>query len=74
VALTRLEKERITDSRLKLQSAARTLSHMDPKKVPDFDEIQDCLEDADKSLGGALRSSKSDRSESKPEFKKEEER
>ena len=61
MALTRLERERITDSRLKLQSAANSLNHIDPKKVPDLDEIQECLEDADKSLGGALRSSKSDR-------------
>jgi hypothetical protein len=60
MVLTRLERERITDSRLKLQSAANTLSHIDPKKVPDYNEIQECLEGADKSLGGALRSSKSD--------------
>jgi hypothetical protein len=59
MALTRLERERITDSRLKLQSATHTLKNIDPDKVPDFDEIQECLEDAEKSLGGALRSSKS---------------
>jgi hypothetical protein len=59
MALTRLERERITDSRLKLQSAARTLKHIDPDKVPDFDDIQECLEDAEKSLRGALRSSRS---------------
>lgn len=56
MALTRVEKEQITDSRLKLQSAANTLHHIDPKKVPDLDEIQDCLENADKTLGIALRS------------------
>ncbi|HEY3827293.1 MAG TPA: hypothetical protein VGL82_22220 [Bryobacteraceae bacterium] len=61
MALTRLERERITDSRLKLQSAARTLNHIDPKKVPDLDEIQDCLEDAEESLRTSLRSSKSER-------------
>jgi hypothetical protein len=58
MALTRLERERITDSRLKLQSAANTLSRVDPEKVPDFNDIQDCLEDAEKSLGSALRLSK----------------
>ena len=58
MALTRLERERISDSRMKLQSAANSLSHIDPGKVPDFDDIQDCLEDAEKSLAGALRSSK----------------
>jgi hypothetical protein len=55
VALTRLEQERITDSRLKIQSVFRSLSHVDPKKIPGFEEIQDCLEEAEKSLGGALR-------------------
>ena len=65
MALTRLERERITDSRLKLQSAANSLSHIDPGKVPEFDEIQDCLEDAEKSLAGALRLSKTDTEERK---------
>jgi len=59
MALTRLEKEQISDSRLKLQSAANTLSHVDLGKIPDFEEIRDCLEDAEKSLGSALRLSKS---------------
>ena len=58
--LTRAEKERVTDVRLKLQSAADSLKHIDPKKVPDHDDIEDCLEDADKSLGTALRSKKAD--------------
>jgi hypothetical protein len=61
MALTRLERERITDSRLKLQSAARTLNHIDPEKVHDLDEIQDCLEDAEESLRTSLRSSKPER-------------
>lgn len=56
MALTRQERERITDSRLKLQSVANTLKHVSPDKVPDFDEIEDCLKDAEKSLGGALKS------------------
>jgi hypothetical protein len=56
MALTRAEKERITDSRLKLQSVADSLSHVDPEKVPEFHEIQECLEDAEKTLSGALRS------------------
>jgi hypothetical protein len=58
MALTRSERERVTDVRLKLQSAADSLKRIDPKKVPDHDDIEDCLEDADKSLGSALRSSK----------------
>jgi|HubBroStandDraft_5_1064220.scaffolds.fasta_scaffold987662_2 hypothetical protein len=58
MALTRLERERISDSRLKLQSAANSLSQIDPGKVPEFNDIQDCLEDAERSLAGALRLSK----------------
>jgi len=54
--LTRLEKERLSDSRLKLQSVADSLKHVDPTKVHDFEEIQDCLEAAEKNLRGALRS------------------
>jgi hypothetical protein len=58
MSLTQAEKERVTDVRLKLQSAANSLKHIDPKKVPDHEDIEDCLEDADKSLGSALRSRK----------------
>jgi hypothetical protein len=54
--LTRLERERITDSRLKLQSVADSLKHVDPKKVRAFDEIQNCLDEAEHNLGGALLS------------------
>jgi hypothetical protein len=58
MALTRVEEERITDMRLKLQSAANSLKHIEAKKVPGHKEIEECLEDADKSLGSALRSPK----------------
>jgi hypothetical protein len=57
MALTRVERERITDSRLKVQSISNSLRHVDAKKIRDFEEIQECLEDADRSLGEALRSS-----------------
>jgi hypothetical protein len=60
MALTRVEKERITDMRLKLQSAANSLKHIEAKKVPGRKEMEDCLEDADKNLGSALRAPKSD--------------
>lgn len=65
MALTNAERERITDSRAKLQSVARSLKHVDPREIPDVSEIEDCLEDADKSLTGALRSKSDD-----PEQKK----
>ena len=57
MALTRMEKERLTDSQLKIQSVAKSLKYVDPKKVPDLAEIEECLEDADKNLKEALRAS-----------------
>lgn len=60
MALSRMEKERIADSRLKLQAVARSLKNIDRHKVPDFDDIEECLEGAEKSLGGALRTQDSD--------------
>ena len=65
MALTRVEKERINDSRLKIRSVSNSLKGVDPKKIPDFEDIEECLEDADESLGGALRSSESDASKQK---------
>ena len=55
MSLTRVERERVSDSRLKIQSVAESLAQVDPGKIPDFEEIQDCLEEAEKSLTGALR-------------------
>jgi hypothetical protein len=60
MALTRAERERITDSRHKVQSVTHTLKGVDPKKIPHFEEIEDCLEDADKSLAKALQPSAPD--------------
>jgi len=54
--LTRLEKERIADSRMKIQSIAHSLKHVDPKKVRAYDQIKDCLQEAEQNLDGALRS------------------
>jgi len=59
MSLTRLEKERITDSRMKIQTVANSLKNVDPAKVPNLDEIQECLENAEESLRGALRSAES---------------
>jgi hypothetical protein len=58
MALTRVERERVADVRLKLQSAVDSLRNIDEKKVPDYDDIEECLEDADQSLETALRSPK----------------
>ena len=54
MALTRTERERVSDSRLKIQSAAKNLATLDPGKVPDAAEIQECLEGAEDSLQRAL--------------------
>jgi hypothetical protein len=59
MALTRAERERISDSQLKIQAIANSLNCVDPEKIPHYEGIQACLEDADKSLGVALRSSES---------------
>jgi hypothetical protein len=38
-----------------VQSVTHILKDVDPRKIPHFEEIEDCLEDADKSLAKALR-------------------
>ena len=53
--LTRVERERITDTMLKIQSARAGLKNLDESKIPAFDEMENCLEDADKNLRSALR-------------------
>jgi len=53
--LTRVEKEKINDSALKIQSARASLKDVDRVKIRDFEEIQECLEMADNSLRHALR-------------------
>jgi hypothetical protein len=57
MTLTRVEREKITDSVLNIQSARASLEGMDKSKVPDLLELQECLEDADRNLRTALRRS-----------------
>jgi len=52
--LTTVERERITDSMLKIQSARATLDGVDNSKIPNGDEIESCLENADENLRAAL--------------------
>jgi hypothetical protein len=54
--LTRLEREKITDSVLKIQSARASLEQMDAQKIEELEEIQICLKTADNNLSRALRS------------------
>ena len=65
--LTKEDRARITDSKHMIQSVADVLTHIDTRKIPDLDEIVECLENADQSLRGALRSQSED--ESKAEKK-----
>jgi predicted nucleic acid-binding Zn-ribbon protein len=55
MSLTKSDRAKITDSVHSIQSARASLSDIAEDKVPDVDEIQDCLEDADKKLREALR-------------------
>lgn len=52
--LTNVERERLTDSMLKIQSIRATLGQVDESKVPDSEEIHKCLDDTDHSLRTAL--------------------
>jgi len=55
MSLTRTERERIQDSRLKIQSVAKSLKHLDPQKIDKYTELQDCLDAAEESFRDALR-------------------
>ena len=60
--LTKEDRARITDSKHMIQSVADVLTHIDTRKIPELDEIVECLENADQSLRGALRSRSEDES------------
>ena len=53
--LTKSDRAKITDSVHSIQSARASLADINEEKVPEVDEIQDCLENADKNLREALR-------------------
>jgi hypothetical protein len=52
--LSKLEREVITDSMLKIQSIEASLDQIDKSKLDDFDEIHSCLRSAGKSFRLAL--------------------
>lgn len=52
--LTTVERERITDSMLKIQSVRANLDAIDNEKIPNADEIDACLKSADQSFRQAL--------------------
>ena len=53
--LTRVEREKITDSVLKIQSVRASLDQMDESKIPQLEDIQSCLKTADTNLTLALK-------------------
>jgi hypothetical protein len=55
--LTRVERERIADSQLKVQSVTHSLKQVDRNKIPNFEEIEECMEGTQASLEEALQSS-----------------
>ncbi len=52
--LNAAERERITDSVLKIQSVRASLEQVDEEKIPQRDEMEECLEGVDHSLREAL--------------------
>jgi hypothetical protein len=52
--LTLVERERITDSVLKIQSVRNSLEQVDGEKIPSKGDIEHCLESADHDLRAAL--------------------
>jgi hypothetical protein len=54
--LTPVEREKIKDSRQKIESAARTLKGVPAEKIRAFDDLEECLEEAEQSLNEALGS------------------
>ena len=53
--LTKLEREVITDSMLKIQSIQASLDQIDGAKLLDIEEIHSCLKTANDSFRAALR-------------------
>jgi hypothetical protein len=58
--LSRVDRERITDSVLKIQSVRNQLNHLDGSKLSEIEEIKECLENADDNMRDALKSSQKD--------------
>jgi hypothetical protein len=53
--LTKLEREVITDSMLKIQSIQASLDQIDETKLNDSEEITACLKTANRSFRAALK-------------------
>lgn len=53
--LTKADRAKITDSVHSIQLAQASLVDIDETKVPEVNEIQECLDGADRNLRRALR-------------------
>ena len=53
--LSKTERAKITDSVHSIQLAQASLVDIDENKVPEVNEIQECLDGADRNLRRALR-------------------
>ncbi len=53
--LSRVERSRLEDSRLRIQSVVNTLVAVDSSKIPHYHDIHECLRDAEESIGLVLR-------------------
>jgi hypothetical protein len=65
MALTKLEREIITDSMLKIQSVQASLDQLDEVDLIDRPEIDNCLKSANTSLREALHDDIADRNPAK---------
>src|SRR5262249_43630559 len=63
--LTEEERARVADGHHNIQAATASLSRVDPRKIPQIESIEECLESADQRLRDVLRTAsdtkKSDR-------------
>ncbi len=52
--LSNAERERISDSALKVQSVRKSLDHIAETIIPNREELEECLENVDEKLREAL--------------------
>ncbi len=55
MSLSRVEHEAILDSVLKIESIRASLEQVDEGKIPDVEDIHQCLDTTDKTLRTVLR-------------------
>ena len=63
--LTKLEREVITDSMLKIQSIQASLDQIDGAKLRDNDQIHSCLKTASNSFRAALKAAPAPKTQTK---------